>query len=755
MNNKLFSRKAYIRWGGVFVSVAVLLLLFWHIKPEGLGQHLRSFPFLLLALVFVLLVVNVCVVAYRYHRILIHFGFNLGWWSVFRANVLGNIASLVVIPLMGQMVGRQAILQEAGISSIENAAIVAYERVLVGGLSAGLAVVGGMYLLGISMNGLLNDIPLTEVAALVFGSCMLSVALGSSAFEKSIVEALFTKLNLFRVVELAVITLLSLALMLSCFVLLFSIIAPDESLLVLLSIAAVVSFAAGLPISFGGWGLREITAVYMLGSIGVGATPALAASIMCGVLSILSVLALGPFVIFDHKSPMHERSIMGRTVGDHSGVAQGARISIEHIAAWVLCFMVALFILFQVYIPIGNTAINVNLADPFAILALSVILLDIWFHRELPKWRIPYFNHALLLMAVVILLGFLHGWYTFGGSSWATGKALGWLVLCGYLAAGYLCASYFGIRGVQRLVETMAVVLCAILVWQAVARLLEYMGVPGLSGHLSYFEGYSGNRNALAFQILAVMSAFVVFFRFHRHKVLSSPILHRNGVALCGMAIMIAGMLLTASRTGIATMCVVLFTALIFRIVNRKMILVAVACGIALWAALVYVPGIYSWLFSTETLPGAAAGRAMQSSFSTDQSDSVRWVLILKAVEVWLEAPFFGNGLGYFFSVSDSLMGVPIVIHTTALWLLVEFGLVGMLPFLATFVMIISWALRHRRPRIQTGVMLLLLLSFALMSAFHEMLYQRLFWFIAGGALGCRPAWLPSYPNGLKTSHKG
>jgi len=44
--------------------------------------------------------------------------------------------------------------------------------------------------------------------------------------------------------------------------------------------AAVISFAASFPVTVNGWGIRELTAVYVLGWLGISAADAVAVSVL-------------------------------------------------------------------------------------------------------------------------------------------------------------------------------------------------------------------------------------------------------------------------------------------------------------------------------------------------------------------------------------------------------------------------------------------------------------------------------------------
>jgi hypothetical protein len=92
---------------------------------------------------------------------------------------------------------------------------------------------------------------------------------------------------------------------------------------------------------------------------------------------------------------------------------------IEKFAAWVLGMVVAVGVFFQVHVSLSGGLINLNLADPFAILALAGVSLHMVFARQLPVWRISRFNLALGLISLLLLSGFMHGWLEIGITQWA------------------------------------------------------------------------------------------------------------------------------------------------------------------------------------------------------------------------------------------------------------------------------------------------------------------------------------------------
>jgi len=78
--------------------------------------------------------------------------------------------------------------------------------------------------------------------------------------------------------------------------------------------------------------------------------------------------------------------------------------------------------------------------------------------------------------------------------------------------------------------------------------------------------------------------------------------------------------------------------------------------------------------------------------------------------------------------------GVPLMIHSTLVWLLAETGIAGTAVFLGAAWHLFSDALR-RRGDPAAVLLLLALCALAVMSLAHEMLYQRAFWLLLGAVL--------------------
>lgn len=203
-----------------------------------------------------------------------------------------------MVSLFGQVIGRQSVLKNAGVQPMVNASVTAYERVLLAILSGALGAFGGVYLLGQSeISMFFEKIAFVEIAIAAGGGGVLSLWLGGSKFEKRLSRSLLSRVNLTRVMFVAGLTLGGQLLMLGCFVVGILAVSQGIPIASMFAASAIISLAASMPITVNGWGAREVTAVYVLGNLGVLAADALALSVMVGLCSTLVILASSPFCL--------------------------------------------------------------------------------------------------------------------------------------------------------------------------------------------------------------------------------------------------------------------------------------------------------------------------------------------------------------------------------------------------------------------------------------------------------------------------
>jgi hypothetical protein len=398
---------------------------------------------------------------------------------------------------------------------------------------------------------------------------------------------------------------------------------------------------------------------------------------------------------------------------------------IEKFAAWVLGMVVAVAVFFQVHVSLSGELINLNLADPFAVMALAGVSLHLLFARQLPVWRISQFNHALGVIGLLLLLGFMHGWWEIGITQWALGgRLLGWLVLLGYLSAGYVIVANVGTHGLRRFAETLIATAVVVVMLQVILRLLHLWGV-NTGAPLTYnLEGYAGNRNAFAFQLLVGMALLLGYFQVYaRHNFgLQHPA--RPWIFSLLFGILLAGLVWTGSRTGMLVGMLVLLLAWFGCLADRRMLGWGVVFAALLWC-IVWLP----------VQVGLVGNISVQSNFSRESSNVERWDTLTHGLEMWRQSPFLGAGLGVFHAKSSMWAGHAQVIHSTPLWILAEFGLLGVAVFGWAFFLLARHAIRFGRTQPARRILLLLLLTFSIFSLAHEIFYQRIFWLVLGAVL--------------------
>lgn len=693
------------KYVALLLSLVIISIVFFIIDFDEFYDSLESFPLAAIVSVFILFLINSFVVIFRYWRVLRHFGYFVDFASVVKASVSGNIASLLMVPLVGQVAGRQMILNKAGVTAAENAAIAAYERFVVGSLSGLLALLGGAFILSSRIEEYINSLPFLEISLIVVASLVIFLRFLIGVRERLILRRLLSFKSFVNAAEVYLVTVFSSFLVLSCFYLLLDFVLPEVDYLTVLSAAAIVSFLAGLPVSFGGWGLREVSSIYFVSFLGGTAAGALAASVLLGLISTSAVLVLFPLLFLQDKNA----GCISQSVSEKASAA----LNLEDAAVWCLTLMVGVLVFFQLHVQFGDGHLNINLADPFAVLIFSIVILNSVLKRELPKWNVPWFNGCLLFISLAYAYSYFVGVFSFGNTGWASGKLIGWVVILGYLFAGYLVVRHFQRSGFLRLSQLMLVTITIILLVNIVMWILHVNNIVVFANFHYILEAYSGNRNALAFQVLVVFCLTLSFSPIYIRLAGGGG---RTSLLTLSLSIMVAAVLITASRSAMGTLFVVLAVAFVFGMV-RRIYVFKVACF-----------GVF--LFS-----GSHVGAFAALPISSESSDLARWALIVESFNMWIENPIFGAGLGAFYYNSFDLIGFSVVVHNTALWVLAEFGLVGFLIFIVPFLLIFKYAVIGCNERFVSNALILLLLVFSLMSLFHEVFYQRTFWLALGGLI--------------------
>lgn len=707
----------------IALSAGLLVYAALIVRTGDIPQQLTRLDVGDLLTLLLLLLLNLLVVSLRLHVFLRRLGYHVALSTSLRAAVAGFAAGLVIFQAAGVLIGRVTILRRTGISEAVIGFITLCEKILLLLISGGLCLLGAYLLFGSALLLQIgHQIDLVPILLACLSAASLSVLIFGGTFEITIIRKAISPRALRLLSEVTLITLIGHGFNLTAFVVILMALGVHAEPVQLLAAAAIVSFAASIPISINGWGIREVASIKVFGVLGVAPELALTASIAIGLLSTLVVLASAVAASWIRES--------STTGSDETGAPPAAPLALDalQLMAHGLGFAVAILIFFQLHIPLNSGMVNVNTADPLAIFALVLFLLVHLLRRHPPRWILPSFNYWLLAMLVALVLAFTHGVMQFGLTNWAfANRLLGWLVIMGYGAVGAFVVMTAGRTGERRLVQTLLATASITVLVEMVWRYLIAFGVLS-DTRPSNFEAFTGNRNAFAFMLLMTICAGLVHGRFLR------PVQHRIWLILLALAWL--GLWLTQSRAGYLTAVIAVIVMGFMRLVALRQLALSLLLAVVGALLMLAVPRILHDLLGLGNLPIGAMPLVLPAS-DLNSSLQERWTSILRGGEMFLEHPLIGSGLGAFIHQHQMESGNLLVIHNTSIWLLAEFGLVGAAPFIGGFAAMLRltqpFMFTWRPPA--TRLLLLLLLAFAAFSLVHEILYQRIFWLLLGMSL--------------------
>lgn len=402
-----------------------------------------------------------------------------------------------------------------------------------------------------------------------------------------------------------------------------------------------------------------------------------------------------------------------------TAAAPGARTAR---AAWVSPILVLLAIGFQVQVtpaPWGDP-VRFSAADALSALVLAVCAAGaLRGDLRWPVWRLPRLGLWLAGLSAVLTVALVLGYAKSGTlSSWVLlNKYAGWFALLWYLALGGWTTSVLGERGQATFLRAFLIFCWAAAAFSLVGHGAERLGYAPLLGRtMSRPEGFMQNPNAFAY---LVDVAIVLQAPFLKNRRLFPFSLH-----VVGLAVAVAVVILSGSRSGWLGLAVAIPVLLFYRAVDFRATALALAGAALIMAA--FLPGSYV---------------VEQGLFlGTDVGVVVRVQTGLSALALWSQAPLFGIGLGGFLKAQAAGTVPPVVIHNTFLWLLTEAGLAGAVPFSLFFLVCVRALGRGvSAPPAPDHLLRLGMLAamfvFAGASLGMEALYQRHLWFLLGCAL--------------------
>jgi hypothetical protein len=634
------------------------------------------------------------------------FGYRLSWRDAFTTLTVSQLAGALFLQVVGQLIARGILLSRVDVPVSATIVLTTYERIAALVVSVVLAAAGGFHIFGkLTLN--LSDGGATFLK--ISAGLLLAVCFGASIAWGPAAARLISGLGTKPLVSSAKAISLSLAiqfLTMAAYVIAAKTIQPEAAIADLCAASTIIMLAASLPISLAGWGIRELSAIVALGAIGVGTEAAVTVAVLVGAASMTITaalaFALAPKAVFNRQAMSQ----------------QATRVDYAALLDWVLPLAIATAVFFQIFVPLRSGIVNVNLADPIAVVG-GVLFLIRHLRTSKPQWRMPNLNGYILLTTLAFVLALISGIWSFGLTDWAfTNKFVGWFMLLAYGAVGASLVHRGGEDALQILLLTFAATAAAVVALEIALFIAFDLGAPIAPDMIPRpIEGFSQNRNSFSFLLLVALAATFV---------------SRTKYSVPLGAMILIGLWFAGSRAALGTLVILLGFTLFLRIISIRTALATATAAIIGCAVIILISAMAKGLAGGML----ASGYLIPVTIEVPGSNAERFKSMSEGFAMFMAHPIFGAGLGAY--MHDQLSkGVPLVIHSTPIWLAAELGVVGLglFAWVATRIFLNAW----RWQNASGALIVLVLVVFAVMSAVHELLYQRSLWLLLGAALAAAP----------------
>lgn len=710
------------------LSFSIIAYLFLQIDLSSIINQMKLIPLYVFFIVFFINILTVFIVSFRFWRILTHFGFFPTWIKAFRASVLGLVSSLFLFSLLGTILGRQVILQREGVSVPALAAITTYERILLAAVGGFLCFIGALVIYGrVETIHVFDQVPISFIGVAILTSFFFGYSFSRSRYEKKLLKSLFSFKVIIGIAETISITFVSQILSILAFVILMVSIKGSEHLFQFFAAAAIVSFVASIPISVNGWGVREVAAVYVFGTLGLSPPESAAIAVLVGLCSMLVVAFFAPVIAVLQRNRSTSVGVEDKELNKNYDITlkkfDQEITKTERGIYLILGLSLSILLFFQLKISFFDNVITVNMADPIAVISFIIFILS-WISNAQFKRPLPFIVSLwFFAVTIVLITSYLLGLERFGGTSWALyNRLLGWPVLLGYFACGVLFVRAWGNNGLRRLCEAVVVTAVSIVVITLIGKVLEPLLGTGLSNSTN-FNGFSGNRNTFSLQLVLSICCLFVVSSLKRRA-------YNEWVWSVCLGILLFGVFQTISKAGMVVLIGVSVLSIFLNLVDRRIFLY----GLIVLSILLFL----NWGVASVVPPAIYPMPQINVINVVNQfGNGERIYSLLGGLALWQEYPLWGAGLGAFIGQEVAAGNAPLVIHSTIVWILAECGSIGTIIIL-TMPIYGLYKVIKLPSVIQTlaGKLLFLsVLSLAIFGLVHEIAYHRLFWFLFGATI--------------------
>ncbi len=668
---------------------------------------------------------NFLLVSFRLLLAYKQLGYALSYPIALQATFFGQIGG--VVPVFGTLFGQGLHLyKKLAIPSSISTSVMLYERILVATTGLLLSTTGAFLLFREKIMLIFAEASVLKLLVSLGVTLVAVLCIGLTPSDQDKMKRLFSIRNLYYTGYLLVVAIGGWLLSALSFAMLFSILKIDISFGLALSASVIVCFIASLPISANGWGVREFAAMSIFGLCAVPKEAAIFSAVCIGFFSYVALMAWGAILSFCSQQ--------------NEGVYRKSRLRIsltrlEGNTIYFLACAASVLVFFQIHVKCGDAVLNVNAADPIALCGFVMAVISNLLRKRSLKYHLPSTLRFLVSAVMVFFVAALVGVVKTGVNHYSIlYKLFGFFVLLGYANIGAELVSRFGQKGYEAAVRLMMTTIIVSIALGSVISILAKAGVIPLSYLQESFVGLSGNRNALALQILLI--TFLFFSGVFKNIRLPS------GCRYLLSSILLYGLYLTFSRSALITGAILLF--IFWRMAWLKtweiigFLTGATACvlGIHLVDFLLSIAKFN--LFLNEGFIASSEQVSIFSQYSNSFSDHERWYSLMEGMRLWFNEPLLGGGLASFSYHEILKNGRPLVIHNTLIWLIAEFGLVGALPFLwYGFKTLVYLGTKISSQNVscmdvKDKALFSLIFILIMMGMAHEVFYQRILWLAWG-----------------------
>lgn len=293
-----------IKYGISFILVAALLV---HADISSMFANLAHVAVGALAITFLLAVSQVFITTARWYLLLRAMNIAVPLRDAMEVNVLGILANTLLVNVVGGVATRLTLLAGMGVPSTKTLASIVIERVLILLVLLAMSVLGLYwvrwpleYRAMLPLDLLLAGAGIVALAALVAAQSGFLRHWARRAMEylqrvmRELREIGSRRLTLGGALAL---TILNQAVLVVMGVVVAKAVGIEVPVFDLLMLLPTISLLSSLPISAGGFGVREVSLVVALSAFGVPTEQALLMSIILGLLSLLGALVIGVFAL--------------------------------------------------------------------------------------------------------------------------------------------------------------------------------------------------------------------------------------------------------------------------------------------------------------------------------------------------------------------------------------------------------------------------------------------------------------------------